>query len=413
MLGSTMSNNVSDKPHILDDPALQSSILGSRALQRGELKEELPLVVPGAMTDDFSRNVYCLLGIPIDLITMQSILRLSEAAAAAKAPFLLSTPNLNILVASQRDQEFRETLLSSDLCPVDGIPLVWMARLIGIPIEGRIAGSDIFATLKAEYNSAKPLKLFLFGGAEGLAAVACREINAQRCGLHCVGSLYPGFGSVADMSRDAMINVINKSGADFLLVCVGTHKGQIWLRRNHDRLIIPIRAYMGAVVNFESGTVMRAPPIMRRLNLEWLWRIKEEPPLWTRYWSDGCALLRLLFSRVLPLAIYTKWLRFRYDRPESRLSITRTGSDDCVTLSFCGPLTTRQTEQIIPAFRDAMATKRNIILDLSNSLVADARFLGLLLMMRKNLRANNCTLTVTGLSFGLRKIFQLNHLDTL
>ena len=194
------------------------------------------------------------------------------------------------------------------------MPIIWIAWLAGIPIKSRIAGSDLFDALKAEHSSAHPLKIFLFGGAEGVAAAASRALNSQPRGLHCVGSLYPGFCSVDEMSWDEIIDNINSSGADFLVASLGAQKGQLWLQRNHHRLSIPLRAHLGASINFQAGTIRRAPSIMRKLGLEWLWRIKEEPYLWRRYWNDGCVLFLLLFTRVLPLAFWTWWLQLKYGR---------------------------------------------------------------------------------------------------
>ena len=149
-----------------------------------------------AKPEDLSRDVYCILGIPVDAIEMQDVLRRIRVAAAGETPFLISTPNLNFLVNSQADPDFRESLLMSDLCPADGISIIWIARLIGVPIKHRAAGSDAFDALMADQSFAKPLNVFLFGGAPGVAAAACRALNARPCGLHCVGSLYPGFGTV-------------------------------------------------------------------------------------------------------------------------------------------------------------------------------------------------------------------------
>jgi N-acetylglucosaminyldiphosphoundecaprenol N-acetyl-beta-D-mannosaminyltransferase len=233
----------------------------------------------------------------------------------------------------QSDPEFREALLQSDLCPADGMPIVWIARLIGVPIRNRIAGSDIFDALKAEHNFAKPLKVFLFGGPEGVAAAARRTLNAEPRGLYCVGSHYPGFGSVDAMSRDDIINEINSSDADFLVVSLGAKHGQSWLKRNQHRLLIPVRAHLGAVVNFQAGTIRRAPPIMRNLGLEWLWRIKEEPYLWRRYWNDGRALLSLLLTRILPLVVWTRWLQLKYGRHGQDLVIRQRLGDDSIMVS--------------------------------------------------------------------------------
>src|SRR6266571_4882261 len=97
---------------------------------------------------------------PIDAIEMPSVVERIEAAAMRGRPYLSSTPNLNFLVLSQADAEFRESLLLSDLCPADGMPIVWIARLMRVPMKPRIAGSDIFDALKAPRRAGRQLKVF-------------------------------------------------------------------------------------------------------------------------------------------------------------------------------------------------------------------------------------------------------------
>src|SRR5258708_16222779 len=126
---------------------------------------DLAVMVP---SDDLSREVYCVLGIPIDAIEMPEVIRSIHIAASRKTPFIISTPNLNFLISSRSDPEFRRSLLNSDLCPPDGISIVWIARLLGIPIKSRTAGSDFFDALKTKHDSASSLKVFFFGGAEGV-----------------------------------------------------------------------------------------------------------------------------------------------------------------------------------------------------------------------------------------------------
>ena len=336
------------------------------------------------------------------------MLRRIEVATASKEPFLLSTVNLNFLVNSQSDPEFREALLSSDLCTADGVAIVWISWLVGVPIRNRVAGSDLFDALKVAFNSAEPLKVFLFGGAEGVAAAACRALNAQRSGLHCAGSFFPGYCSIDEMSRDEIIDNINSSGADFLVAALGAQKGQLWLRRNHRRFLISVRAHLGAVINFQAATVRRAPPIVRKFALEWLWRIKEEPYLWRRYWNDGNMLLPLLVTRLSPLAFWTWWLRVKNQRCGQELIMTQAYSEHCITLSLSGPAIARNVERIIPVLRDAIASKKQIIIDFSNTRAIDARFLGLLLMLRKTLKGNGAGPIFKGLSPRLERIFRLN-----
>jgi N-acetylglucosaminyldiphosphoundecaprenol N-acetyl-beta-D-mannosaminyltransferase len=361
--------------------------------------------------DDLSREVYCILGIPVDAIGMHAVLQRIESAASSRSTFFISTANLNFLVQSQADKAFRESLMLSDLCTADGMPIVWIAWLTGIPIKNRISGSDIFDTLKAEHNALHPLKVFLFGGPKGAALAASRALNSRPSGLRCAGSLYPGFCSVDEMSRDDIIDKINSSGADFLIASLGARKGQSWLLHNHDRFLIPIRAHFGAVVNFQAGTVRRAPSTLRKLGLEWLWRIKEEPHLWRRYWSDGIGLIRLLFARVLPLIYLMWWSRLKNKRCGADLTITQTHDHKSVTLILFGSATFRNVDLAIRAFRQAVATSKKITVDFSSSRTVDLRFLGLLLMLKKRLKTTGEKPDFVGLSPGLRRIFRLSGLD--
>ena len=256
-----------------------------------------------ALPDELTRDVHVILGVPIDVTDMAAIVRAIDAAAADETPFLLSTVNVNFLVASQADATFKELLYRSDLCTVDGMPVLWMMKLLGIPVKERTAGTDLLEALKLARRPARPLKVFVFGGTDDAANAACANLNAEHQGLECIGWHYPGFGSVADMSSDGIIKKINASGADFLLAALGAGKGQTWLLENHERLHVPVRAHLGAALNIQAGTVKRAPHWMRKAGLEWLWRIKEEPHLWRRYAHDGLVLLKLLLTRIGPLVI--------------------------------------------------------------------------------------------------------------
>jgi N-acetylglucosaminyldiphosphoundecaprenol N-acetyl-beta-D-mannosaminyltransferase len=238
-------------------------------------------------------------------------------------------------------------------------------------------------------------------------------MNCDSFGVTCVGWVCPGFGSVDELSEDYIIDKINSSNADFLVAALGAKKGQLWLQRNHRRLQVPIRAHLGATINFQAGTVRRAPHFMQKLGFEWLWRIKEEPHLWKRYWTDGWALLRLLLTQVLPLIVWTRWLQLKYRRCRQDLIISQVLGDESITVSLSGPATTRHVAKIISAFREAVATKKQIKIDFSDTRVIDARFLGLLLMLKKKLGGNGATLTFIGLSSELERIFRLNGLGFL
>jgi N-acetylglucosaminyldiphosphoundecaprenol N-acetyl-beta-D-mannosaminyltransferase len=362
---------------------------------------------------DLTREVYGVLGIPVDAIDMATALRRIKTAAACSAPFLISTANLNFLVTSRSDPEFRESLLQSDLCTADGMPIVWIARLLRIPINERIAGSSIFVALKSAPITPHRIKVFLFGGAEGAAAAACKTLNAESGGLTCAGSYDPGFCTVDEMSTDAIIDTVNSSNANFLAAALGAKKGQAWLLQNHDRLRIPVRVHLGAAINFQAGTVKRAPARMRKWGLEWLWRIKEEPQLWRRYWNDGVVLLQIVLTQIVPLMILAQCHRLHCRSTTQDLMIKRTEDHKSVILSINGAATAQNLTNAMPHFRDAAAAAKNIGINFANTCLIDARFFGLLLMLSKHLKRQRLRLEFTGLSPRIERLFRLSGFEFL
>ena len=256
---------------------------------------------------DLARDVHCVFGIPIDVIDFNSTSRHLKQAARERRPYLFSTPNLNFLVTARRDADFRASLLLSDLCPADGMVVVWLARLLGIPLTERVAGADVFQSLRADQSERSPLRVFLMGGDAGIAEKLSADLNASEGGLKCVGALNPGYGGIEEMSRAEVISQINACDVDLLAVSLGAKKGQAWLLHNHDALQAAVRVHLGATFNFETGVVKRAPLLIRRLGLEWLWRSVHEPRVRGRYAKDGLILLWLLVTQCLPLALINRW----------------------------------------------------------------------------------------------------------
>jgi N-acetylglucosaminyldiphosphoundecaprenol N-acetyl-beta-D-mannosaminyltransferase len=366
-----------------------------------------------SLPDDLSRGVFGIFGAPFDALNLSSLLHTIGAATSAGLPFLISTLNVNFLMSSLSDSEFRESLLLSDLCLVDGMPIVWIARLLGIPIGERLAGSDLFDTLKASNATGRRLKVFLFGGGEGVAESVSESLNARPSGMECVGTLNPGFGSVEELSTDQIIKTINASQADLLAVFLSASKAQKWLLHNHDRLQVPVRAQFGAVINFQAGTIERAPPFLRKIGFEWVWRIKEEPYLWRRYWLDGKDLFFLLATRALPLGVDVLKRRLAALCKSDDLRIDRTEHDHSTVIHLSGYAIARHVDRAISMFRTALDARKPVTVDLSKIHAIDQRFFGLFLMLRKQLRRQGRDLNFSGITAKADRAFRQNGFDFL
>ena len=326
---------------------------------------------------DFQREVHAVLGLPIDAIDMADAVALVRHAAFSGTPCMISTPNLNFAVGALADPVFSASVTTSDLNLADGMPLVWVAKLLRVPIRRRVSGADLFEALAAHPEPA--VTVFFFGGPDGAALEACRRLNATARGLRCVGYAAPGFDSVDRMCADAYISRINACMPQFVVASLGAKKGQEWLQRNRARLAAPVRCHLGAVINFAAGTVRRAPWLMQRLGLEWLWRIVEEPALWRRYAGDAVVFARLLVASVLPLAFELRWRR---PRPEawSAAEVRRETAGDTDTLTLAGPWARQNLQPLRDALTEAAATARRLRLVLRDVTHVDTAFVGLLML---------------------------------
>ena len=247
---------------------------------------------------DLKRPVYMLLGLPIDAYSMQGAVRKIEQTIASDGSCVFSTPNLNFIAETSRDPLFRSHVLNCDMNLADGKPLIWLSKLLGLPIAEKVSGSDLFDALQD--SKGEKIKIFFFGGPEGSAEIAAQKINAANKRFECVGYYYPGFRSVDEMSAPEVIDQINACKPHFLIVSLGAKKGHAWIERNKAQLQVNVVSHLGAVVNFVAGNVKRAPVFMQRAGLEWAYRIYQEPRLWVRYFNDLLTVLRILVTHVLP-----------------------------------------------------------------------------------------------------------------
>jgi N-acetylglucosaminyldiphosphoundecaprenol N-acetyl-beta-D-mannosaminyltransferase len=379
-------------------------------MQQAGLQTNLSSGMDNPRLDQLSREVYGVLGIPLDALGIAASLKLLQASVESRERFWISTPNVNFLVTSQAEEQFRESLLLSDLCLVDGMPIVWVARLLGVPIEDRVSGADLFDALKI---ADRRIGVFLFGGADEVAQRVGSLLDAQSSGLKCVGFLNPGFGSIDEISGDQILEAINASGADILAVFLSAKKAQTWLLRNYHRISVPVRAQFGATINFEAGIINRAPYFLRRIGLEWFWRIKEEPYLWRRYWADGKSLVRLLLTGAFPLVLDSLWTRLRSARREGGFRIDFCDNEQSVVVHLSGSAVRAHIQEAIGVFREALGKQKRIDLDVSGTTTFDPRFVGLLLMVRKQLRRRGQSLRFIKVPPAVGWAFRWNRFEFL
>ena len=329
------------------------------------------------MTSAFDRDVWAILGMPLDNVTLDEAARLVEHAVETRTRLSFVTPNVNWMVRALKDETAMRQIINADLSLADGAPVVWLAKQLGMPLQERVAGADLYERLRNETREdAAPIRIFFFGGRDGAAEAASQTLVRENGRLVAAGWHNPGFGDVESMSTPEIRNKINAANADFVIVSLGAAKGQAWIEYNQAHLEAPVIAHLGAVVDFAAGTIRRAPQWVSKMGLEWVWRIFAEPALWRRYWNDGKDLVGLTNRR---LGILKKAGR----QQDGARPITQVSSSKGLKLT--GDLTLEHRPELRKALTSVAQNTGDCKLDLTEIGAIDASALGQLRMLEQSL----------------------------
>lgn len=220
-----------------------------------------------------------ILGVPIDPATFESMLdQIAAWIRDCTCTRQICTCSPEFVMIAQENPVFMHTLHSADLCVPDGIGLLFAARYLGQRLPQRVTGSDGVPQLAAR-AAQEGWSLYLLGAAPGVAEQAAGKLRAEHPDLTIAGTYA---GSPSPDEEDAIVARINASGANVLLVAYGAPQQDLWIARNRERLNVCVAMGVGGTFDFIAGVVPRAPVWMRKVALEWLYRLYKQPWRWRR-----------------------------------------------------------------------------------------------------------------------------------
>jgi len=188
------------------------------------------------------------------------------------------TVNPEFLMVAQHNNEFRTAINEAALVVADGMGIVWATRYLREAVPERITGTDLLPEL-ARRCATKGYRLYLLGAAPGVAELAAERLCALAPGLLIAGTYA---GSPVPSEEAEIIERIRDAQADVLCVAYGAPAQDLWIKRNLSRLPAAVAIGVGGAYDFLSGRQQRAPKIMQRSGLEWLYRLYREPWRWRR-----------------------------------------------------------------------------------------------------------------------------------
>lgn len=216
------------------------------------------------------------LGIDFHAVTFAETLEYIDALVAARRPALVITANLNWAMLCAQDEQLRAISENADLVTADGFPPVWLSQRTNCPLPERVAGSDLVPTLCANAIE-KNHRIFLLGAGEGVGQRAAEKLRTQHPGIQIVGVEAPHLGKLSPAEHAALVERIRAAEPDLLFAAFGQPKGEAWLAANLPALGPVVAMQVGATLDFIAGEVSRAPRVVQKLHLEWLYRAALEP----------------------------------------------------------------------------------------------------------------------------------------
>ncbi|OGC11246.1 hypothetical protein A3K48_01820 [candidate division WOR-1 bacterium RIFOXYA12_FULL_52_29] len=238
-------------------------------------------------------NIVDFSGLKVNNVTLAEAVAKVESLIAAGQPSLVVTPNPEMIVAAQEDSELRALINSAALRVPDGISMVVVKKLLGDPLKERVSGIDLMQQLLA-VSAQKGYKVFFLGSAPGVAEEAARKVREKYPGIRINGTR-DGYFQATD--EEMLIEQIKTSKPDILFVGLGAGRQEKWLAANLTKLGVPVSMGIGGSLDAISGKVKRAPALVQKLYIEWLYRLLQQPWRWRRQIALIKFLLLMFFPR--------------------------------------------------------------------------------------------------------------------
>lgn len=213
--------------------------------------------------------------------------------------------NVHMCIEAWQNHDFAAVVNNADIATPDGMPLAKSLKLLYGIDQQRVAGMDLLPDLIAEAEN-RGLALFFHGSTDEVLEKISERINREHPGATIAGAYSPPFRPLTATEEQAMVERINNSGANMVMVALGCPKQELWMAR-HKGKINAVMIGVGGAFPVYAGTQARAPQWMQHCALEWLYRLYQEPRrLLKRYVVTNSLFLLLMAWELVKIHFHRK-----------------------------------------------------------------------------------------------------------
>ena len=211
------------------------------------------------------------MGVEFDSVTKDEAVRFVLDRISERSGGYMVTPNPEIVMETWANPELKSAVSGAKLTIPDGIGVIHAANILKTPLKERVPGIDVTASV-LERMAKEGKSVFLLGAKPGIAEKAAENMKKEYAGLRVCG-MQDGYFK----DDKPVIDMINAAKPDFLLVCLGAPKQELWMAKHEKELDVGFMGGLGGTLDVFAGVVKRAPKGWQDSGFEWLYRCVKEP----------------------------------------------------------------------------------------------------------------------------------------
>jgi N-acetylglucosaminyldiphosphoundecaprenol N-acetyl-beta-D-mannosaminyltransferase len=275
------------------------------------------------MKNNLSKTV---IGAPVTALPFNAQTELICEWAKQRLSRFVCVANVHMTVEAHWHPEFASVLHKADLVTPDGMPLVWMLKLLGAKRQNRVAGMDLLLSL-CQSASESNIPVFFVGSQRQILDRMRTKLTANFPNLQIAGMEPLPFRPLTEGEQDNMLQTIEDSGAGMVFVSLGCPKQEYWMSKVNGR-VNAVMLGIGGVFPVYAGIQKHAPKWVREIGMEWFYRLVQEPRrLWKRYLTTNVTFIRLALVQLAGHYITAVFKLFKFplegraERPKAQQHI--------------------------------------------------------------------------------------------
>jgi len=337
------------------------------------------------------KHPIAVLGLPLDSLTADGAIDAIETLIQSGGTHQIATANIDFWLNSLSDRHLHRIIAGCSLVLADGMPLVWVSKLLGCPLPQRVTGVDLVPRLAA-LSASKGYGIYLFGGKGNVAERAKALLEEKFPGVRIVGTYAPSEEEMEQLDHSEMLDRIQSTKPEIVLVALGNPKQEKWIWMHRKRLGVPVAMGVGGSFEILIGDLYRAPEWIQRCGLEWAARFVQEPGrLGPRYLRDFLGL-----ARRLPMTLLAGWVQRPYLGASHATTVT---TPQVMHVYVHGKLSGEIASSLLEAASASVAGSLVMVVHLTGVRQITAAGLGALMGVRRQLLDAGLTLSLAGLTF--------------